>query len=160
MKLSVIIPARDEEGSIEKTVAGVASALRTAVIPYEIVVVDDGSADRTVDAARRAADRDDNVILVSNTGDHGFGFAVRTGLRRSTGDAVAVMMADNSDSPSDLVAYYKKVLEGYECVYVSRLIRGGSVTDYPGHKLVLNRLAKWFIKAMVRLKCNDITNEF
>ena len=160
MKLSVVIPAKDEEESIGDAIAGIAAALHRAGIPHEIVVVDDGSSDRTIEAAERAGAAAGGVSVILNRGDHGYGFAVRAGLRRSTGDAVAVMMADNSDSPDDLVAYYNKLREGYECVFGSRFIRGARVVDYPGHKLVLNRLANWFIKALFRLKCNDITNAF
>ncbi len=80
--------------------------------------------------------------LVFNTGVHGYGMAVRAGLRHSTGDAVAIMMADNSDNPRDLVTYYKKLLEGFECVFGSRFITGSKVVDYPHHKLILNPSGK------------------
>ena len=160
MKLSVVIPARNEEGSIEETISGLISTLRSAGIPYEIIVVDDGSTDSTAELVRRVASQSDGVTLVSNEDSHGYGMAVRAGLRRFTGDAVAIVMADNSDSPKDLVSYYQKLREGYECVFGSRFIRGGTVIDYPGHKLVLNRLANWFIMALFRLRCNDITNAF
>lgn len=160
MKLSVVIPARNEEGCLEETVAGIAAALGAARIPYEIVIVDDGSTDATALAAGRAAQRCEGVRLISNTGEHGFGLAVRAGLRQASGDAVAIMMADNSDSPQDLVRYYRKLLEGYECVFGSRFMQGGKVVDYPAHKLALNRLANWFIMLIFGLRCNDITNAF
>jgi dolichol-phosphate mannosyltransferase len=160
VKLSVVIPARNEEGCLEETITGLVAALRSAQIAYEIVIVDDGSADSTVQVAGRLAGMFEGVNLVSNGGPHGFGMAVREGLRRSTGDAVAIVMADNSDSPQDLIGYYNKLLEGYECVFGSRFMRGGRVVDYPAHKLVLNRLANWFIMALFRVRCNDITNAF
>jgi dolichol-phosphate mannosyltransferase len=69
-------------------------------------------------------------------------------------------MADGSDSPDDIVKYYEKLLEGYDCVFGSRFIKGSKVIDYPYHKLVLNRLANWFIKILFRLKFNDVTNAF
>ena len=67
--------------------------------------------------------------------------AVRTGIEHSTGDAVAVFMADASDDPADLVRYYRKLDEGYECVFGSRFIHGSRLIDYPPHKLLLNRCA-------------------
>jgi len=160
VKLSVVIPAKNEEDCLEETIAGLVTALRSAGIAYEIVIVDDGSTDSTAQVAGRIAGMFDGVKLVSNDGPHGFGIAVREGLRRSTGDAVAIVMADNSDNPQDLVGYYNKLLEGYECVFGSRFVRGGRVNDYPAHKLVLNRLANWFIMALFRIRCNDITNAF
>ncbi len=82
------------------------------------------------------------------------------GLDRITGDAVAIMMADSSDSPHDLVRYFHKLAEGYDCVFGSRFIRGGQVVDYPLHKLLLNRLANRFISFIFGLRFNDVTNAF
>jgi dolichol-phosphate mannosyltransferase len=160
MKLSVVIPARDEEGSIEQTVAEIAAALAGESIPFEIVVVDDGSGDQTAACVRRSMERYPEIRLVSNNGRHGFGMAVRAGLAQATGDAIAVMMADGSDSPADLVRYYRKIAEGYDCAFGSRFIRGGKIVDYPVHKLAMNRMANWFIRVLFRLRYNDITNAF
>ena len=160
MKLSVVIPARDEEGSIEQTVAEVAGALTAAQIPFEIVIVDDGSTDQTAVCVRRAMEHYAGVRLVNNAGPHGFGLAVRAGLAQAAGDAVAVMMADGSDSPEDLVSYYRKIQEGYDCAFGSRFVHGSRVVDYPAHKLAINRMANWFIRVLFRLRYNDITNAF
>ncbi len=159
MKLSVVMPARNEEGCIAETVQGVIAALRRERIPHEIVVVDDGSTDST--AARvDGLGAQNSVILVVNHGRHGFGMAVRAGLEHCTGDAIAIMMADASDDPEDLIRYYRKLEEGYECVFGSRFVRGGKVVDYPIHKLIINRLANLFIRFSFGLRSNDITNAF
>jgi len=160
MKLSVIIPARDEEQCIEQTVTEVAATLRREDIPYEIIVVDDGSTDETAARVRQLSRHYADIRVVSNPGPHGFGLAVRLGLAESSGDAVAIMMADASDSPSDLVRYCRKLEEGYDCVFGSRFMRGGEVIGYPGHKLIINRLANWFVKSVFRLRYNDVTNAF
>lgn len=160
MKLSVVIPARDEEGSIEQTLVEIATALTGERIPFEVVVVDDGSTDQTASCVRKLMEKYPGIRLVSNTGRHGFGMAVRTGLSHATGDALTVMMADGSDSPADLVRYYRKLQEGYDCAFGSRFIRGSKIVDYPVHKLAINRLANWFIRMMFGLRYNDITNAF
>ena len=80
---------------------------------------------------------------LNNAPPNGFGFAVRAGLRRSSGDAVAIVMADGSDSPADLVAYVRKMQEGYDCVFGSRFMRGAQLVDYPLPKRVMNRLANF-----------------
>jgi dolichol-phosphate mannosyltransferase len=76
------------------------------------------------------------------------------------GDAVVVMMADESDDCRDVVRYWEKLNEGYECVFGSRFIDGGGVTGYPKVKLFLNRLANHFIRALFRIALNDTTNAF
>jgi len=86
--------------------------------------------------------------------------AVRRGLAEVSGDAVAVVMADGSDSPDDVVKCYRKLLEGSDCVFGSRFVRGGRLIDYPSHKLILNRLANWFIRVLFRVPFNDFTNAF
>jgi dolichol-phosphate mannosyltransferase len=160
MLLSIVIPARNEEGCIVETLEQVASALDDAGIAYELVVVDDGSTDSTAALVRRLASTRPGVTLVTNTGRNGFGMAIREGLRRATGEAIAIMMADASDSPEDLITYYRTLERGYDCAFGSRFIRGGKVIDYPFHKLIMNRLANWFIRIIFGLPYNDITNAF
>jgi dolichol-phosphate mannosyltransferase len=160
MKLSVIIPARDEEGSIADTVEDLLAELRTRRIPCEVIVVDDGSTDATAAVVRGLGARNPEVVLVQNHGRHGFGMAVRTGLEHFRGDAAAIVMADASDDPRDLVTYYEKLCEGYDCVFGSRFMAGGSVYEYPPHKLVLNRMANWFIRVLFGIELNDTTNAF
>ena len=160
MKLSVVIPARNEAGSIEHTLRDIGEALRREHIVYELVVVDDGSTDETAAAVRSASTEDPCIRLVRNVERHGYGLAVRAGLDVATGDAVAVMMADESDDPRDLVEYVHKLEEGYDCVFGSRFVPGSRVVDYPLPKLVLNRLANFFIRILFRVPLNDMTNAF
>lgn len=160
MKLSVVIPARDEEGSIVTTLNDVLRTLHEARIDFEIIVVDDKSGDRTAELVIRHFKSNGAVRLIRNTGRNGFGMAVRVGLQAITGEAVAVMMADSSDAPEDLVRYYEVLQRGYDCVFGSRFIKGSRVTDYPPHKLIINRLANLFIRLLFGLRYNDTTNAF
>src|SRR5215472_7292379 len=160
LKLSLVIPAQNEEESIAGTVEALLAALGRESIPFEIVVVDDGSSDGTAAQVERLGASHPEIRLVENRERHGFGMAVRAGLREFQGDAVAVVMADGSDSPSDVVGYYRKLEEGYDCVFGSRFMRGGRVYDYPVHKLMLNRLANRFIGLLFGFRYNDTTNAF
>ena len=160
MKLSLVMPARNEEGCIIQTLERFTDVLSANVGDFEIVVVDDGSTDATADRLRAFSACHPQVVAVTNTGRHGFGMAIRYGLTQITGDAVAIVMADGSDSPEDLLKYYHKLQEGYDCVFGSRFIQGGSVVDYPRHKLLLNRMANAFIRVLFGLTFNDITNAF
>ena len=158
--LSVVMPARNEEGQIADTIESLAVALQDADIRYEILVVNDNSADRTEAIVRALGRRNSAVRCVNNDPPNGFGFAVRRGLAEFRGDVVAIVMADGSDMPADLVAFYRKLHEGYDCVFGSRFSRGGRVVDYPRPKLLLNRLGNWFIQLLFRISCNDISNAF
>jgi dolichol-phosphate mannosyltransferase len=160
MLLSVVIPAHNEAGCIASTVESLVLALRREGIPHEVVVVDDGSTDSTPEILRELCARHSGLKIVPNTGKHGFGMAIRAGLSHCSGDAIALMMADASDDPEDLVVYYRKIEEGYECAFGSRFVRGGRVIDYPVHKLLLNRLANLFIRLIFRIRYNDVTNAF
>jgi dolichol-phosphate mannosyltransferase len=77
-----------------------------------------------------------------------------------TGDAAVVMMADESDDCRDVVRYWKKLNEGYDCVFGSRFMRGGAAINYPKMKLLPNRLVNYFIKALFHISLNDTTNAF
>ena len=137
MKLSLVMPARNEEGCITTTLERFTQVLGESGIPFEIIVVDDGSTDATADRLRALSARHPEIVPVTNHGRHGFGMAIRRGIDEITGDAVAIVMADGSDSPEDVQKYYHKLLEGYDCVFGSRFIKGSKIVDYPQHKLFL-----------------------
>jgi dolichol-phosphate mannosyltransferase len=160
LKLSVVIPAHNEEGSIAETVASLVDALRGEKIDYEILVVDDSSTDRTRELVEGLTEADPRVGYMRSHYPRGFGFTVRAGLDRFTGDAVAIVMADGSDDPADLVRYYRLLEEGYDCAFGSRFVRGAQVYDYPRLKLLLNRIANFGVRVLFRHGYNDTTNAF
>jgi dolichol-phosphate mannosyltransferase len=216
--LSVIIPARDEEGCIASTVEHLHLELDLRGVPHEIIVVDDGSTDRTWQILQEEAQRlnafpstlnpqpstsassppsgpppvqpspchavdvrhdereggsdppdtrhtshaTSHRILhsVQNPGPHGFGRAITLGLDAMTGDAAVIFMADESDDCRDVVRYWEKLNEGYDCVFGSRFMKGGGTIDYPPIKLFMNRLANAFVRFLFRHGLNDTTNAF
>ena len=158
--LSVVIPARDEQDCIASTVEHLHVELSLRGVPHEIVVVDDGSTDGTWKISTNLAERFPEVRPVQNHPNYGFGRAVIQGLDHSVGDAVVIMMADESDDCRDVVRYWEKLNEGYDCVFGSRFMRGGGVIDYPRAKLILNRLANLFLRLLFNVKLNDTTNAF
>ncbi len=158
--LSIIIPAYNEEDCIESTTHLISERLERDKIDYEILVVNDNSKDNTEAVLQKINQENPRIRYINNYYPNGFGFAVRCGLENFSGDAVAVVMADNSDSPDNIVDYYYQLQEGYDCVFGSRFIKGGKVIDYPLHKLIVNRLANLFIQVLFGLKFNDTTNAF
>lgn len=160
MKLSIVIPAHNEEDCIESTVKALAAKLDEEKIAHEILVVNDNSTDGTKVILDKMMQELSSFRYVDNQFPKGFGFAIRFGLECFTGDAVAIYMADASDSPDDVVKFFRKLEEGYDCVFGSRFIKGGHVHDYPKLKLFINRLANYFIKTIFMMKYNDTTNAF
>jgi len=161
MRLSVIIPARNEGETIAGTIAGVARALDEAGRDYEVIVVDDASTDATAAVVQQAAEADERITHLRSPRPGGFGFAVRAGLDVYDGDAVAIVMGDGSDSPRDLVRYCELLDEGgFDCAFGSRFLPGGSVVDYPRAKLVINRAVNFGIRVLFGHHYDDTTNAF
>jgi dolichol-phosphate mannosyltransferase len=158
--LSVVIPARNEEGCIAATVEHLHLELELRNIPHEIIVVDDASTDRTGSTLERVRRRMPQLVVVKNPGPHGFGRAIVRGIDAMSGDAVVIMMADESDDCRDVARYWSLLNEGYDCVFGSRFMRGGGVIDYPWFKLLLNRLANLFVRTLFAFHLNDTTNAF
>jgi len=160
MRLSVVIPAHDEASSIAETLGGLADVLERESIDYELLVVDDASTDDTLGVVASLAARNPRVRGVRSHLPRGFGYAVRAGLDLFEGDAVAIVMADASDAPEDLVTYHRLLEAGYDCAFGSRFVPGASTDGYPALKLMLNRAANVFVRLLFRHGYNDTTNAF
>lgn len=157
---SVVIPAHNEEESLPPTVRAIYDVFNRENVPHEIVVVDDGSKDLTWGVLQELRKSIPTLAPVQNKGPNGFGRAVICGLNHFKGDACVIMMADASDDPMDAVKYWRLLNEGYECVFGSRFVKGGSVHDYPRVKLFVNRLANFFVRVGFNIPLNDTTNAF
>jgi len=160
LKLSVVIPAHNEEAHIGKVIADLVNAIEKRSIPYEIIVVNDNSTDMTAEVVEVFSGTNSSVSLVNRHPPNGFGRAIRSGLSSVSGDVVIICMGDQSDDPQDVIAYYEKTLEGYDCVFGSRFIPGAEVRDYPRIKLICNRIVNKMIQLLFWTGHNDLTNAF
>jgi dolichol-phosphate mannosyltransferase len=160
MKLSVVIPAHNEEGGIGSTINVIHAVLAENKILHEILVINDHSKDGTEAVLQSLLPEVSSLKYLNNPGFNGFGYAVRFGLENFSGDCVAIMMGDMSDSPDDLVRFYRKMQEGYDCVFGSRFMRGGKIYDYPRVKLLINRMANTIVQLSFGIRYNDTTNAF
>jgi dolichol-phosphate mannosyltransferase len=160
MKLSVVMPAQNEEGSVGRTVEGVARVLDREGIDYELIVVNDDSEDSTEAVVAAIGERNPRVRVHRSHNERGFGNAIRAGLDVFEGDAVAIVLGVASVDPEELVRYHRLLEEGYDCAFGSRFVPGAKVYDYPRLKYVVNRLANQFIRVLFRHRYNDTTNAF
>ena len=159
-KLSVIIPARNESENLSSCIGAIVEVLKKNQINHELLVIDDGSTDNTQEILEEIISKQLTVRCIKNQGQNGFGCAVRLGLQKFTGDAVTITMADQSDSPNDLVKYWKCLQDGHYCAFGSRFVQGSLVYDYPKMKLIANRLVNTMIRYFFNIKYNDVTNAF
>lgn len=161
MKLSIVVPAHNEAGNIVRCIEAIRDRLDGEPdIPFEIVCVDDNSTDDTASLIAAESEVDSRIRLIRRSPPSGFGRAVRSGLEAITGDVVMVFMADLSDDPDDIVRYYRKIQEGYDCVFGSRFMKGSSTQGYPRFKLVVNRIVNHAVRLLFWTRLNDLTNAF
>ncbi len=161
VKLSIVIPAHNEEQNVARCLEELKETIwQQHQIPYELIVVDDNSTDKTAEVIRDLQCDDPHLRLIRRRPPAGFGRAIRAGLEAVRGDVVVIYMADLSDDPADVIAYYRKIQEGYDCVFGSRFIKGSKVEKYPRFKLVCNRIVNRFVQLMFWTQFNDLTNAF
>ncbi len=162
MKLSVVIPAYNEALNLPDTILAFYGELSKQDIDHELLVINDNSKDDTVAVIEELQRTVPTLRTLVNLPPHnGFGYAVRKGLENFSGDCVAVVMADLSDSPEDLVKFYRYMIEkNLDCVFGNRFAKGGKVTDYPKNKLFLNRFVNRMISILFGIRYRDTTNAF
>ena len=160
MKFSIIIPAKNEEGNLEKTIEGINNILLKNNIQHEIIVINDHSSDATLKILNLLKNSIHELKIINNTGKPGYGLTVRLGLENYSGEIIAIMMADGSDSPKDLINFYFKSIKNNTCIFGSRFLEGGFTKDYPKLKYVLNRIFNNLVRLIFQIRYNDITNAF
>ena len=159
--LSIVVPAHNEEECIESTLEDLCKTLEKETIDYEVIVSNDHSTDSTGRILGDLCKKNPRIKHIENTKPNGFGFAVRSGFEQANGEWIAVMMADASDDPRDLVNFYLEgVQKKTDAVFGHRFASGGNVVDYPTLKLFLNRLTNWIICLLFAIRYSDVTNAF
>ncbi len=123
--ISIVLPVYNEEDGIKNTIEVLENFVECQIETYEIIFVDDGSVDSSVDIIRHAQSQYENIRLVEFSRNFGHQLAITAGIRYAKGDAVVVMDADLQDPPSVIPNMIEKWQEGFDVVYGKRLIREG-----------------------------------
>ena len=155
--LSIIVPVRNESENLDEVFNYFTQNLQK--LDFEVLIINDFSEDDTFEMAKKLSEKNNNFKVFENK-KKGLGGAINLGIVEAKGEFVAIMMADRSDSPLDLVKYWNTLQDGYECVMGSRFIHGGKVINYPKVKLIVNRIVNMLIKYAFKIDTNDITNAF
>jgi glycosyltransferase involved in cell wall biosynthesis len=127
MKLSVVIPAYNEEYRIEKTLFAVSKFLKKQTFAYEILVVNDGSKDATSAVVQKLASSIPNLKLLDNKENHGKGWVTKQGMLEASGDVRLFMDADDSTKVDEVIKFLPFFEQGYDIVIGSRRIAGADI---------------------------------
>ena len=143
--LSVVIPCHEEEGVIGHTISAVESVVRPIIAEYEIIVIDDGSRDRTFDRIQEMSTENRNIRGIRFTRNFGKEAAIQAGICKARGDAVIIMDADLQHPPSLIsTLLYHWRTEGYDVVE--------AIKSYRGQRNVWQQIrSKWFNWFMRRM---------
>lgn len=137
---SLVVPTLNEAGNIDQLLAALTDALRETPYEYEIVVVDDGSTDGTVELARNWTNRDAHVRLFSRTGERGLAGAVLYGWSQSRASLLGVIDAD-LQHPPELLPELLKETEHADIAIASRYARGQGTKGWNPLRAVVSRLS-------------------
>ena len=158
MKLSIVIPVRNEEIVIKKIIDQLEYELKN--LPYEIIFINDFSTDNTPELIKEIIKTKEQISLYDNK-KKGLGGAITEGINKAKGEAVCIMMCDLSDNIDDLKKYYNIIKnEQVDAVFGSRFIKGSKINYYPKKKLILNRIFNLATKLLFVSDYNDFTNAF
>jgi len=125
--LSVIIPAYNEEKRLPKTLTEIDQYLRKQSYEYEIIVVNDGSKDKTEEVLKNHISKIQNLKPINNKENHGKGYAVRQGMLEAAGEYRVFTDADNSTSIDQIEKMWPEFEKGFEAVIGSRDIKGAVI---------------------------------
>tara|TARA_B100000579_G_scaffold404819_1_gene389950 strand:+ start:5857 stop:6570 length:714 start_codon:yes stop_codon:yes gene_type:complete len=156
--LSIIIPARNESENLEDIVNYFSKNLSS--LNFEVLIINDFSEDDTLTKAQKLFENKKKFYVFDNN-KQGLGGAINLGIEKSSGEYVAIMMADLSDDVNDLIKYVEILNQKkIDAVLGSRFMKESKVTDYPIRKLVLNRVFNFVVSLLFWNKYNDYTNAF
>ena len=137
--ISVVIPAYNEEKNIGEVLSKTISVMESLGRPYEIIVVDDGSTDRTLEVASTY-----KVTVLSNGRNKGKGYALRKGFQHARGDVIVTIDSDGAHDPKDIPEMLKLIFNGADVVSGSRFL--GASKDFTSS---LNRLGNFLINSII-----------
>ncbi len=155
--LSIIIPAYNEEKRLSSSLDKISRYFNTKDLEYEVIVVDDGSTDRTVDIARESGlARSGKLSVISNGENRGKGFSVKSGILASLGEYVLFTDADLSTPITEFDKLWSMLDQGYDVVMASRSIEGSVLkVRQPWYRQTMGRVFNLFVKTFLFADHND-----
>ncbi len=158
LSLTVLIPIRDEQENIKIISDEILNKI--SCNNFELLFINDFSQDNSENELKKLAEKYSQIKYINND-KKGLGGAISTGIHKSSGKFICIMMSDSSDTVEDLNKYYEVISgDDLDAVFGSRFIQGGKVVEYPKLKYILNRLGNLLAKFLLWTDLNDFTNGF
>jgi len=159
--ISIVIPAFNEEQNIPRIRTELIPVMERIKVAYEILIVDDGSRDRTVQKVNELMKKSKRIRLLKHGINKGLGHAVRTGIVNAKGDAIVMLDADFTFHPREIPKLYDEYVKtGYDCIIGSHFGEGGKTEDIPIHRLILSRIVNLLYSLLLGQKISSISSIF
>jgi dolichol-phosphate mannosyltransferase len=153
--LSVVMPAYNEGNKIRKNISESCAAFKEIGIPFEIIVVNDGSKDNTEDEIRVACLEHPEVTLVSYYANGGKGNALKAGFKATKGDIVTFVDSDLELHPRQLKRFFEEMKRFHADIVIGSKCHPESIIQYPAKRWILSRGYNLFIRSLFGLKLSD-----
>lgn len=150
-ELSVIVPFYNEEDNIQRMHAAIVSAIEPLGLPFEMVFVDDGSRDRTLEKAIAIARQDPRLRVVKFRRNFGQTPAMAAGIEQAHGRVLVTMDGDLQNDPADIVHFLEKINEGFDIVVGWRHDRQDKLIS----RKIPSRIANWLIGKVTGVPIRD-----
>lgn len=153
--LSFVIPAKNEQESIEKLYKQIVQAVKKESFTYEIIFIDDGSTDKTFSVMSDLYKKDKKIKVIRFRGNFGKSAALQSGFDLVKGDIIFTLDADLQDNPSEIPNFLQKINEGFD------LVSGWKKDRYdPWHKVIPSRILNWTASILTGVRLHDINCGF
>jgi len=157
--ISIVIPMFNEENDVKKTLQKVSKVLKKTKQPFEIISVDDGSSDKTLQVLNKSKRKYRNLRVISHEMNKGPGAAFRTGFAAAKGDIIITMDADLSFSP-EYIPQMLKELKDADVVIGSQHLRKGNIQNVPQWRIFVSKAAVFLDRLMLGVKLSSLSSFF
>ena len=160
MKISIIIPARNERENLPILIDRILNKIKEHHLESEIILVDDCSSDSTSEICDSFAKKYNFIFALHRNKNPGMGNALKDGTKLANGEIIIWIMADLSDDLNTIPKFLEKISNGYDMIFASRYIKGGSPGDLSLFKTFLSMEFAVLSRMFIGIYVHDITNAY
>ncbi len=157
-KLTVLVPMYNEEENVNITLPKILETLYNLNVDYEILVVNDGSTDKTLEVLKEQAQRNKKIRIVTYEKNKGLGYALKVGFERAKGDYVIVIDSDLSYDAKYIIEIYNELINtNYDIIQGSPYMKGGTALGVPKLRLFISKASNKFFSYIINANVHTVT---